>query len=191
DKAYEVYGGFRDRLARISPVPLDTYYLPEKAEDSAAFKYIQNALDARNPQFVIGTLQSILLVSGSWLWESILILFTLFFFLLEGRMLTRRLIEILGPGPEVRARGGLALDDIAASIRGFLVWRTIINFAMAIILGLIYYILGLGQAWTWAMITAVLLYVPYIGPILAGIPPIVDAMVSCESPWVATGLFVF
>ena len=56
---------------------------------ASARSLIQNALDARNPQFVIGTLQSVLLVGGSWLWESILILFTLFFFLLEGRMLTR------------------------------------------------------------------------------------------------------
>ena len=69
--------------------------------------------------------------------------------------------------------------------------RTVINFAMAIIFGIVYHLMGLAHPWTWALITAVLLYVPYLGPILAGIPPTLDAFVSCESPWMAVGLLVF
>src|SRR5262249_13205427 len=51
--------------------------------------------------------------------------------------------------------------------------------------------MGLAQPWTWALITAVLLYVPYLGPITAGIPPTLDAFVTCDSPWMAVWLVVF
>ena len=36
--------------------------------------------------------------------------------------------------------------------------------------------------------TAILWYVPYLGPIAAGIPPVLDAFVSCDSAFVAVGI---
>ena len=107
-------------------------------------------------------------IARAWLWESVLILFLLLFLLLEGRMLTRRIVEVFGPQAEPQDKAVAALEDMANQIRTYLVWRTIINFGMAVILGLIYYIIGLGQAWTWALFTAILLYVPYLGTIMAG-----------------------
>jgi predicted PurR-regulated permease PerM len=191
EKAQYVYSRFRERLERVSPWPLDEHYLPEDAQESAAVEYIRNALDPKNPQFVFTTLLRVAETGGYGLWQSILIMFILFFLLLEGRMLTRRLVEVFGPSPQTQARVVLALQDMANQLRAYLVWRTIINFAMAIIFGVVYQVLGLSQAWTWALITAVLLYVPYLGPILAGVPPVLDAFVSCDSPWVAVGLLVF
>src|SRR5262245_23960838 len=191
DKAQQSYARFRMRLERLSPWPLDPHYFPEKAEESAALKYLQSALDPKNPQFVVNTLVSVGAVTGVWMWQSTLITFLLFFLLLEGRMLTQRLVELVGSGAQTRAQAIVALQEIASSVRAFLVWRTLINFAMAIILGLVYYIVGLSHAWIWALMTAVLLYVPYLGPILAGIPPVLDAFVSVESPWVAVGILMF
>jgi predicted PurR-regulated permease PerM len=140
---------------------------------------------------VFTTLVRVAETGGYGLWQAILILFILFFLLLEGRMLTRRLVELFGSSPQTQAQVLLALADMANQLRAYLVWRTIINFGMAIVLGLVYQVLGLSQAWTWALITALLLYVPYLGPMLAGMPPIVDAFVSCDSPWVAVGLLLF
>jgi predicted PurR-regulated permease PerM len=91
----------------------------------------------------------------------------------------------------VRSKVGVALTDMSNRIRSYLVWRTIINFSMSLFLGLVYHVLGLSQPWTWALMTAVLWYVPYIGPILAGVPPVLDAFVSCDSPWVSIGILVF
>jgi predicted PurR-regulated permease PerM len=190
-KSQELYSRFRDRLERISPWPLDENYLPPDADDSETVKYIRNALDPRNPQFVVGTLVSLGALGSSWLWQSILILFLLLFLLLEGRMLTQRIIEIFGPEVSARGKAGSALRDMANQVRTYLVWRTIINFAMALVLGLVYQLAGLSQAWMWALVTAVLLYVPYLGPILAGVPPVLDAFVTCDSPWVAVGLLAF
>ena len=57
--------------------------------------------------------------------------------------------------------------------------------------GLIYHIFNLSQPWTWALLTALLWYVPYLGPILAGVPPVLDAFISCDSPWIAVGILIF
>lgn len=190
-KAQAVYARFRDRVERFSPWLLDSVYFPERAADSAAVRYIQNALDPEKSQFVINTLLDVSAAGGQWLWQAILILFLLFFLLLEGRMLTRRLVELVGPGAAEQARALQAMQEIADAVRAFLVWRTIINCLMALTLGVVYSVVGLSQAWTWALLTAVLLYVPYLGPILAGIPPLLDAFISCPSPWASLGLLLF
>src|SRR5262249_21288787 len=70
-------------------------------------------------------------------------------------------------------------------------WRTIINFGMGAFLGIVYQVLGLKLAWTWALLTAVLWYIPYLGPIAAGVPPILDAFVSSDTPWIAVGILSF
>lgn len=191
ERVEQYYSKFRDRINRISPWPLDEHYFPEEAEKSALMSYLRNALDPRNPQFVLDTLEKVVSLGGYWLWQSILIMFILFFLLLEGRTLSRRIMEIFGPSPEHQERVSVALADMGMQVRTFLVWRTIINFAMAIIFGVVYQLLGLNQAWLWALLTSILLYVPYLGPILAGAPPILDAFLTCESPWVALWLFVF
>jgi AI-2 transport protein TqsA len=100
--------------------------------------------------------------------------------LLEGRMLTRRVVEIFGPSPEVRAKAGEVLTEMAGSVRTYLVWRTIINFGLAIVVAVVYQFAGLRQAWTWAILLAILNYIPYLGPILAGIPPFIDAFLFTD-----------
>src|SRR5437762_5299118 len=48
----------------------------------------------------------------------------------------------------------------------------------------------LKQPWTWAIFTAVLCYVPYLGPLAAGIFPVADAFVSV-GPICALEILVF
>ena len=190
-KSQAFYGRFRQRLQAVSPVPLDPTLFPEKAEESQLVTYIQNALNPEKSSLVVDTLRSGGEYGTSWIVQWILIMFILLFLLMEGRMLSRRVVQIFGPSPSVQNKVVDALKDMATQIRVYLVWRTIINFALAIFLGMVYQILGLSQPWTWALITAILWYVPYLGPILAGVPPVLDAFVSCESPWVSIGILVF
>jgi predicted PurR-regulated permease PerM len=191
EAAQQTYKTFRARLDKVSPWELNKEYLPENAADSKAVQYLRNALDPQKSQFVFNTLGDLGKTGLYLLWQAILILFILFFLLLEGRMLIRRLVEVFGTSPQTQKRVITALQDMANQIRAFLVWRTIINFAVALILGLVYYLMGLAQPWTWALMTAVLLYVPYLGPIMAGIPPTLDAFVSCPWPWMAVVLLGF
>src|SRR5438132_7245286 len=78
---------------------------------------------------------------------------------------------------------------MTTGVRSYLVWRTISNIGLVLMSGAIYQAMGLHQGWTWGLLTGVLTYIPYIGPIIAGIPPMLDAFVHL-SPMHAPGVLV-
>jgi predicted PurR-regulated permease PerM len=173
----ELYDKFRHNLERISPFPLDEGLFPQNPEKTSDIQAFQNLIDfARSVAPEV--LKTTFLYGSMWLWQWVLILFLLFFMLLEGGMLTRRVVEIFGPSEEVQNQARTVLGDMARHIKIYLVWRTIINFGLAIVVGAVFYFAGLRQPWTWAMLLAILNYVPYLGPIVAAIPPILDAIIT-------------
>lgn len=184
----QLYRRFRTQLERVSPVPLDHDLFPEHAQDSTVFQYVKQSL--RSP-YVTEALLKLLYYANNWMWQWVLVMFILLFLLLEGRMLSRRVAEIFGPRPEAETRAVKALSDMAFQVRNYLVWRTLINIFLGLLVGLVYYLLGLKQPWTWALLTGVMCYVPYLGPIVAGVPPILDALLSCPTAWYALGVFGF
>jgi predicted PurR-regulated permease PerM len=169
-----VYNHIRSKIERISPVPLDADYLPQDAEKSRVFQYVQETLKGN---YIANALLQLLYYANMWLWQWVLIMFILLFMLVEGPMLTRRVVEIFGPSEEAKAHAVNALSDMAHQVRTYLVWRTIINFGMGSLVGVVYEWFGLRQPWTWAILTAVLCYVPYLGPLAAGILPVIDAFI--------------
>jgi predicted PurR-regulated permease PerM len=183
----EVYKKIRERLQLISPVPLEDVGLPADPQVSGLFHQFRKVLEG---DYLIKALADVGIYANSLFWVWVFIMFLLLFMLLEGPMLTRRLAEIFGPSEEAKAHAVRALSDMALQVRTYLVWRTIINFGLALLVGVVYQWLGLSQAWTWAIFTAVLCYVPYLGPIAAGIFPVIDAFISV-SPWCALGVLVF
>jgi AI-2 transport protein TqsA len=186
----EEYGKFRAKITDISP-SLAAEAFPKDAEDSVPFTTLRAWLDPHQQTFR-DSIKAAGEYSLGWIWQWILIMFILLFLLLEGRMLSRRVVEIFGPRPQIQARAVLALQDMATQVRTYLVWRTIVNFALAIILGCFYkWVIGLSQPWTWAFVTAILCYIPYLGPIAAGVFPILDAFITCDTPWMAVVVLVF
>lgn len=125
-----------------------------------------------------------------WLFMWFFILFLLFFLLLEGPTLARRLVDIFGPSAELKAKANGVLQETAQQIKTYIVWRTIINFGLAIVIGVAFDLGGLKWPWAWAVMLAILNYIPYLGPFLAGLPPFVDGFIHCESFWVFFGLCV-
>ncbi len=105
-------------------------------------------------------------------------------------MLTRRVTEIFGPSLEVQGKVSRTLSEMTHSVRAYLVSRTAVNIGLAIVIGVVYQMMGLKQPWTWALVTGILCYIPYLGPIIAGIPPLLDAFVHV-SPLAALGVLVF
>lgn len=184
-----VYEGLRTKILRTVP-GASAEYLPPNAEDARVFRALGESLD---PKFIFNVLLEFAGFGGNMLFTSILIMFILLFLLLEGPMLGRRVAEICGTSTVVQQRALAALADMAFQIRAYLVWRTIINFGMAILLGGFYYIMpaalmndnNMKQPALWALLTAILWYIPYLGPIIAGVPPVVDAFLSCDNPGVA------
>ena len=151
---------------------------------SSVFAYAKKTFEG---EYVTQELINLGKLGITWLWQSVLIIFILLFLLLEGEMIARRIKEIFGANRVTQSEVTAVLAEMAVSVRAYLVWRTIVNCGLGLFLGVIYHTLGLRQPWTWALITALFCYVPYLGTILAGIPPVLDAFIYC-SPWHA--LFV-
>jgi predicted PurR-regulated permease PerM len=125
-----------------------------------------------------GIMRELARYTSNWVWQGIVIVFILLFVLLEGRMLARRVVAIFGPSPEVQAKAGEVLTAMARQVRIYVVNRTLLNFALAIVMGAVYYSFDLNQWLTWAVLLLILNYIPYLGPIVAGMPPFADAFIS-------------
>ncbi len=185
-KQQELYRNFRDRLQQVG-VPVDNEYFPNEAENSQAFQYVQKTLQGT---YITDALVRAAGYAANWAWQFVLILFIILFLLMEGRMLTRRVTEVFGPSAEARAKVFETMTEMTTAVRTYLIWRTLINIVLGAAVGVVYQAMGLHQGWTWALLTAILCYIPYLGPIIAGIPPILDAFVHV-SPWAALGVLVF
>ena len=184
----ELYSKIRMITLRASPFPIDEKTIPEDPEKSGLFQQIKATLDG---QLFTNFLLSTVVAGGKLLWQGILVLFIVFFMLLEGEMLAKKVSAMFGTEGNTKRKVAGALSDMAESIRTYLVWRTIVNFALAIILGMIYKACDLKQWYLWALLTAILTYVPYLGPIVAGIFPVLDALVFKDNPAVGLGLGFF
>ena len=126
---------------------------------------------------------------GSWLFQFVLILFILLFLLMQGRRPMRRVTEVFGPSQEIRGKVSETLGEMTEAVARDLIWRTVINIGLAIVIGgnlpgngpAPGLDLGPGQRAS--------SHIPDIGPIIAGIPPLLDAFVHC-SPLHALGVLV-
>lgn len=178
----QFYEDFREQVKKLSPIKIDeksfNEYLPEDPKESRLFLTVKKTIEG---EYIIQALLSALSYLSSYLWQFILVLFILLFLLMEGRMLTRRIVEIFGPSGEVQGKVVSALTAMSKVVRDFLVWRTLINIGLAVIVGAVYTFLGLRQGWVWGLLTGILCYIPYIGPIIAAGPPLLDALIHTSA----------
>jgi len=182
----EVYANARQSLQSIAPMETVERVLPKDPDSSNVYNYTRQLLDGR---YVTDQLINLSKIAASWLIQSVIILFILLFLLLEGQFLADRIKDIFGRDTMTKGQVAQVLAGAAEAIQSYLVWRTLVNMALGLFLGLVYSLLGLKQPWTWALLTAVLCYVPYIGTIAAGIPPVLDALIHV-SPVVALVILV-
>ncbi len=168
-----LYQKVRTQVDRLSPGSIDDV-LPPNPANSSVFAYVKKTLEG---EYITNELINLGKLGLAWLWQSILIVFILLFLLLEGDVLARQIREIFGNSSVMRGKVTSVLKQMAESVRAYLVWRTIVNCGLGIFLGVVYQLVGLHQPWTWALITVIFCYVPYLGTILAGIPPVLDAFI--------------
>jgi AI-2 transport protein TqsA len=182
----KAYDKAREAVQAVAPHTADRIF-PKDPEDSNVFNYARQLLDGR---YVTDQLIILSKIAGTWVMQSVIILFILLFLLVEGQFLADRIKAIFGHSTVTQGNVANALSGMAKAVRSYLLWRTLVNIALGLFLGLVYSLMGLHQPWTWALLTAVLCYVPYIGTIIAGAPPILDALIH-QSPWHAAFILVF
>lgn len=161
--------------------------LPEKVNDAKLYQELLKYL--RGEQIT----KDLLSLGGGGmhiLAETTLVLFTLLFLLVEGQMLVDKVRNIFGPGLGIQASVSRAFRDMAESVRSYMVWRTIVNIGLGVILGVVYHFVGMKQPVLWALLTVILCYIPYLGTIAAGVMPTLDALVNV-GPLAGFGILVF
>lgn len=106
----------------------------------------------------------------------VLSVFFVVLMLLEAGQWRRKLVRVL-PGDGA----GRVLDAAAASARGirrYLLALTLVGVATAVLEGLFLAVVGVKLAIVWALLFFLLNYVPYIGSVIAAVPPILFALAT-------------
>jgi AI-2 transport protein TqsA len=182
----ERYRTIQKNMSQVIPYKVNEW-LPPEPEQSKVYAVAKEAFSETNVLTAVGKIARVLL---EYLWQSILIMFITLFLLIEGQMLADKMRAIFGPSAVTQNRITAALAEMAEAIRTYLVWRTIVNLGLALVLGAVYYAAHLQYWYIWALLVAVFSYVPYLGTIAAGIPPILDAMLFVD-PGVAIFIMIF
>ena len=92
------------------------------------------------------------------------------FMLLRREDLRNRFIYLIG-GEQLNLTTN-ALDDAAERVSRYLLMQAIINSAYGLVICVGLFVIGLPNALLWGVMTAVLRFVPYIGPWIAALMPI-------------------
>lgn len=113
---------------------------------------------------------------GSLLGMGMTVTFFLIFIIFEANFLPGR-IERAWPGG-VSGRVQDMQIQIQESINTYVVVKTGVGLGTAGITGLILFIFGIDLWFTWALLTFILNYVPYIGSLIATVPPLLLGFVT-------------
>jgi predicted PurR-regulated permease PerM len=113
------------------------------------------------------------------------------FMLTQREDLRNRLIRLAGVSD--MGRTTVAIDDAVARVGRFLLTQMILNSLFGTLIGLALWAIGLPNPLLWGMITGVMRFVPYIGPIVATTFPLLLAVAVAPGwtmPLVVLVLFV-
>ena len=109
---------------------------------------------------------------------SITVLFFLMFIIFEAGLLPGR-ISAAYPG-EANEKIKDVRADIEESINVYIIVKTGVGVGTASIAGIILFIFGIDLWFLWALLTFILNYVPYIGSLVASVPPLLLGFIMLE-----------
>jgi predicted PurR-regulated permease PerM len=115
---------------------------------------------------------------GSLSTTSITVLFFLMFIIFEAGLLPGR-ISAAYPG-EANEKIKDVRADIEDSINVYIIVKTGVGVGTASIAGIILFFFGIDLWFLWALLTFILNYVPYIGSLVASVPPILLGFIMLE-----------
>ncbi len=133
---------------------------------------------------LVGTLGSVVGMMTTFFANLVMILIVLAFMLVERPFFSRKLHRALSERQADRI--GRITRDISRQISGYL----FVQFLISLVTGVLVYstcrIVGISSAVTWGALAFFLNFIPTIGSIVAGIPPVLLALLQFyPSPWPA------
>lgn len=122
---------------------------------------------------VVGTAQGALAVAAA----AAVALFVLYFALAEGPRYREKFLEHAGKDPAARARAHLALEELHRDVSQYMWNRILLNGILGIVIWLCY-ALWLDHAAMWGLTTALLHFIPYVGPAVGLALPVLMAVLQ-------------
>jgi len=116
---------------------------------------------------------------GSIIMTSVTVLFFLIFIIFEAHLLPGR-IERAWPGSSTK-KMNIIQNQIEEGINTYIIVKTGCGIGSAIIAAIIMLLFGIDLWFVWAVMTFILNYVPYIGSLIATIPPLVLGLIIIPS----------
>jgi predicted PurR-regulated permease PerM len=142
----------------------------------------------------VGSLWGLPTAIGPWLEPlatAALVMTLVIFMLLERLELRNRLISLFGQGHvAVTTR---AFDEAGSRVSRYLLSQSLINLAYGGCVGAGLYFIGVPYFVLWAALSAALRFIPYVGPWIAFLAPVLVSLAAFEGwtrPLLVTGLFV-
>lgn len=117
----------------------------------------------------------------AFLSQATMVVFLVFFLLLSGDTFKRKLVKLAGPSLSRKKVTVHILDEINASIQGYMFMLLVTNVLLALLMWLALHALGLENAGAWAIVAGLLHLMPYFGPLLIVCALSVAAYLQSES----------
>ncbi|MGA7639593.1 MAG: AI-2E family transporter [Candidatus Acidiferrales bacterium] len=139
------------------------------------------------PSLPLESVQSVLGLVASF---GIVVVFT-FFMLMRRENLRNRFISLAGQG-RLHAMTQ-AMDEAAARVSRYLRMQLLVNTCYGIFIGTCLHFIGVPGALLWGVLVGILRFLPYIGPPLGGILPLLLSLAVFQGwsrPLMTLGLFV-
>src|SRR6201994_1764429 len=102
------------------------------------------------------------------------------FLLLERKRLRARFLRLIGHSRI--ATTTLAVDEAGSRLSGFLLGQLMVNTGFAILLGIGLFLIGIPNAFLWAVLTLVLRFLPYVGLWISAFFPVVLS-IAISADW--------
>jgi len=120
-------------------------------------------------------ISSVLGEVGSIIMTSVTVIFFLIFIIFEAHLLPGR-IERAWPGSSTK-KMSIIQNQIEDGINTYIIVKTGCGIGSAIIAAIIMLLFGIDLWFVWAVMTFILNYVPYIGSLIATIPPLILGLI--------------
>ena len=115
---------------------------------------------------------------GGALTTSITVMFFLIFIIFEASLLPGRIERAWPHGGSQKVQ--VMRTKIEASVNTYIIVKTGVGAGTAVCAGIIMFAFGIDLWFTWALITFLLNYVPYIGSLIATMPPIILGLILLD-----------
>jgi AI-2 transport protein TqsA len=142
-----------------------------KLESIATNLTIKELISALDPANMVNVLRFILGAAREILTQGVLIILITTFVLAEAPQFKKRIVMVYGTDHFVTRN----LTNFTGSIISYFGLRVLVNLVVAVGTGIMLWLFNIPNAGLWAVMTFFLSFVPYIGAVIALIPPIILA----------------